>query len=401
MDKSWIRIVGMLLLVGFLVGFISLTTPLTDRCKGADADGRQYTVMAGDTLFPPEFGHYAPFCYRVATTWIASKVPAKGSIAQFSIVARIDCVLMLILAFALLRALGFEYWTSLAGMTFYAGVFWTLKFSVFSPAYIDHMTQVIALLILWVMAKKWWFLLPPLMFGAYFQKESLIALVPVIMIYYLSEKGWKWIPLYILGFFLAAASVIPYFILRNNVHQLNPESSPFYALSESWKIVNEKPGYLRIMVTAMFSGLGIMPLIILSQFRWVVGYLRKNPHWIAMILIGIFLLFGGKDKPRLMLYALPAFMVMTVSVLQRLKNNLPVWTYRAWLGIMLGLNFYFASWFSPFVDFMDYLDHMVPEHSPGEGALGFDRAVLVTLLFLLANYVLVKHRQVKELRENP
>jgi hypothetical protein len=400
MNTFWGKGFFLLLVITLCVGFVRLTTQQTDNEKGADSDGRNYITMAGDTLFPASFKSLAPFCYRVATPWIASKLPGATVMAKFRLVALLDSILMLLLVFAWLRAMQFSYSSALIGIVFYATVFWSLKFSFFAPAYIDHMTQVLALLLLWVMARGWWYLLPPLLFGAFFQKEALIFLVPTIMVYYLHEKGWKWWPLYVLGIFLLAASVIPYFILRNNVHQTNSSSTPFHAISDAFYIATKVPGYSRIMFVAIFSGLGIMPLILLSHFRWLLDYLKARPYWVVMLACSLFLLFGGADKPRLMLYMLPLITLLAVAVVDDFRRWMPKRTFWVWLAIILLLQAYVGNLLTPFPDFGSYLDLMVPEHSGNQGAEGYSRSTYVLIAFLVVNFIMVRPLLIRRTLEN-
>lgn len=394
-NRNWLLILSITSAILLLVGFVRLTTQQTDRDKGADADGRQYVTMAGDTaMFGMEFARIAPFCFRIATPWLASKLPGNDVFAKFRVLALIDTTLILLLVFALLRALNFSHWDSILGMTLYGTVFWTLKFSFFAPCYIDHSTQVITLLVLWVMVKRWWPLLPMLVFGGYFQKESVVFLVPVFMVYFVQTRGWRWWPLYVLGFFALAASIIPYFILRNNVHPLNLVlGSPLRAISDNWKIIARTPGYPRILIVAIFSGLGVLPLVILSQFRSVWDYLRQHLYLLMMIAIGTFLLLGGQDKARLFLHMLPAVTILSVAMIREVRTRFSKVNYFAWLFLVLLLHLFVGNHLAPFRDFVDYLNHIVPEHSPTEGGQGFTRVTLVVTLFIIGNFLLCKwHR---------
>lgn len=388
MNKFWVKAILLLLLIASCVAFSALSTAQTDRNDGVDADGRHYIAMAGDTTFQKPFGKVAPFCYRVATPWIASKMPPSNFVTKFRFLAAIDSVLMLLLMFAILQALGFSYFNSLFGMLLYAGVFWTLKFSFFSSVYIDHLTQVLGLLILWVTLKKWWMLLPILVFGAIFQKESVVALFPMVMLYFLHEKGWKWWPLYFTGFFLIAATVIPFLILRNNVHPVNA-SSPFNALEGNWEMWLKREGYFKIMLVATFSGLGLMPLVLLSRFRWLLHYLRHHPYWIAMLMMGTVMIFGGLDKARLMIYLLPAMTVLSVALFADLQQKMKPNSYWALAAITILLNFYLGGWaLMGFANFDQYLDIFVPMYSSTNGEEGLIRARFAGGLFLLAVLVL-------------
>jgi hypothetical protein len=204
-----------------------------------------------------------------------------------------------------------------------------------------------------------------------------------------------------LGFFSLAASIIPYFILKNNVHPLNVEiGTPMYAISESWNIVATTPGYPRILIVAIFSGLGLLPLIILSNFSWSTRYLRTNLHWGFMVAIGIFLLFGGKDKSRLFLHMLPAITILALGAIRDIRARLSKVDFIVWLAITTLLHVFMGNLLAAFSNFHDYLNRMVPEHSGTQGGQGFTRVALLTTLFFIANYVLQNRSRAKTNRES-
>lgn len=378
-----------LLAIGFLL-VISAMTPPIDRYKGADSDGRQYVTMAGDTvMFGARFAGYAPFAYRVATPWLASWVPAGNVIAKFRILAWVDAALILLLAYALLHTLGFGPWDSLLGMGLYGLSFWTLKFAFYSPCYIDHQTQVVLLAILLVMARGWWPLLPFMIFGGYFQKESVLAVVPVITAFFIGRRGWRWWPAYAVGMASAVAAVAARLALEGMVHPTNSElGGPLYAIQDSWGVISHTPGYPRILIVAAFSCLGVMPLLLISHLRWVLRYLWQNPAWLVMILVGVALLLGGLDKSRLFLNMLPAVVVASVALIAHLRKQLTPRRFALWLTLVLLVHAYLGAHLEPFRDFMDYLNRMVPEHSPNQGAQGFTRMFFACVIFAVGDLVL-------------
>lgn len=387
------------LLVTGLAALAQWTTPLVPKNGGADSDGTHYLAMAGDTAQPPVEGRIAPFCNRVATPWVASRLPCARPLDRFRALAFIDACLVLFLAFAMLRAFGLGHRAALVGMVLYAGVFWSVRFSLYSPAYIDHMTQVFWLLLLWVMARGWWWLLPVVLFAACFQKESMPAIVPVVMVYYLHRRGWRWWPLYLLGFLLVAASVVPWLILRNNVHPVNV-TDPAEALSKAWEFAVHTEGFARIMVVATFSGLGMLPLVLLGRFGWVLATLRRQPHWVALLAVGVFLLFGGRDKARLFIYMLPAMVYLATACLHQMRRWMPPLPFALWFVSLLALHAYVGGWFADLADFDHYLDTLVPEYSGTGGSRGFARALLASGLFLLAGFLWLGPHRGREAVQN-
>jgi hypothetical protein len=61
------------------------------------------------------------------------------------------------------------------------------------------------------------------------------------------------------------------------------------------------------LVAAAFSGLGILPLVLLHAPGDSWRILRAHPHWLLWLVLALGLLLGGSDKSRLFLYALPSW----------------------------------------------------------------------------------------------
>ena len=157
-----------------LTAVVFATTPVTTNNEGFDFDGLFYAAMAGSPLVMPEMAHAAPWCYRIVTPYLVSLLPWE-TLTSFRIAAFGSDVVSLVTLFLILRRLGFADDQSLFGVALYAGVFWTLKFSFYSPAYIDPETQLFLLAIIYLTIDRRYIALVPVLILAALQKESLAA----------------------------------------------------------------------------------------------------------------------------------------------------------------------------------------------------------------------------------
>ncbi|RME00448.1 MAG: hypothetical protein D6812_09760, partial [Deltaproteobacteria bacterium] len=151
-----------IVLAFFTTTIFFLTTPITPSNGGYDSDGLVYGVMAGAPLLPPQEAAYvrrmAPWCYRIVSPAIASLLPFDP-LTNFRVMAFLANFSSLLLLFRILRRLAFSRFLSVVGLLFYAGSFWTLKFSFYSPAYIDDETQFFLLLLIDATLSRRWRLL--------------------------------------------------------------------------------------------------------------------------------------------------------------------------------------------------------------------------------------------------
>ena len=136
---------------------------------------------------------------------------------------------------------------------------------------------------------------------------------------------------------------------------------------------------------AIFSGLGILPLLLAWRARATAELLRNEPHWGVLIVCGLAALAGGVDKARLFLPMTPAIVVIAVQVCQpALHAGARSARALAWLILTLLLNAYLGHHFEPMGEAGAGLARLAPihaEHSLGEAGL---RVAIVAGLWLAA-----------------
>jgi hypothetical protein len=346
-----------------LVGIVFLTTPLTSSRRGFDSDGRYYGSMAGETSFPAYSAPAAPWCHRVLTPYLASLLP--GPVLQrFRMLAFASSVMSLWVLFLIFRRLTLPLGASALGILMYSGVFWALRFSFFSPAYIDYNTQLLLLLIvLLTLADSYRPLLPVLALSA-LQKESLVlfGILPVIrLLQRPGARGWPGriglagsLLLTPLATWLAIRALIPAESSESGIHSL---------MREGRRMLD--PGFWPIMVQAGFSGLGLTPILLcVSPVSWLEKLKAHKEWWVWAALSG-FLLLGGTDKGRLFLYGLPLLVVLGATSASALQARSPRRLFTFWCLMVLVPHWLIGGLFGRLEPVSAYLARMVPEHSGG------------------------------------
>jgi hypothetical protein len=380
--------IGILALI--LLSIISVTTPVIEYNKGFDSDGVFYGAMAGEEQIHPRLKFVAPFCWRVVTPFLASILPFS-TITNFTVLAFLSNWLSLIMLYTLLRQLGFNKKLSVIGMFFYTGIFWTAKFSFYSPAYIDYQTQLFILLILLLMEwEKYWWIVPIMCIGV-LQKESILIYGVVPYSHFASRKGWiSWTSIS----YLVALLVVPFLTIITAHALITPINnySPLVVFHYLKGLLN--PGFWPRFLLAIFSGLGLLPLIILFRLKVSVEFLSRNFHWLIVIIAGTALLFGGSDKARLFLYMLPAIIVCALSVIKNTCEQTTGSKVFAWIMVTLLLHFYVGNFLTPMGTVADYLSRMVPVHAPGASYLpSLASKVIVSLIWFGLTHILLHSRR--------
>ena len=127
--------------------------------------------MAGAHIPLANAGHEAPFGWRVLTPWLATLLP--GSLLfRFRTLGLLSNWATLVLVYEMLRSLRRSILASIIGLLLYAGVFWTLKFSWYSPFYIDAQTQFFLALVTFLAVRGAFPWILAILAVAALQKES-------------------------------------------------------------------------------------------------------------------------------------------------------------------------------------------------------------------------------------
>ena len=397
---EWPALLWVAALALVLVVLVAATTPLTTHCGGFDWDGIRYGKMAGEIRFMAERAHEAPYCWRILTPFQATLLPFS-ILTNFWLIACVSSWVTLVLVYAMLRKTGFSSAWAVVGMLLYAGTFWTLKFSLYSPAYIDHQTQLflVAGLYLIVSDRPWW-VVAFLMLGV-LQKESLLGLVPVAYVSMARQRGWfsRQAMAYLAAVLLAPALVLG--VLHRLIPPLNDYSSPRVMLEFLKGAL--PPSFWPRFAAAAFSGLGLLIAIPFAHPRAVFRALKAKPEWIALLAVGAAFLFGGGDKARLFLYMLPAVLVCALTALQAIaQEGTPTPAAAAWLTVTLLLHAYLGNYLTPIGERLTYLCRHVPEHSPaGMYVVPFVWAGALSTLWWVGTRAMVLAIQMRNIKAAP
>ena len=251
-------------------------TPIIDVCWGFDADGRHYGLAAYGFQTGQPVPHEAPWCWRPLTPLLASLLPFS-LLTNFRVLAFLSDWLSLALLYGILRKFALPYGLSLMGMVMYAGVFWTVKFSFYSPAYIDYHDHDLhpGDSLLHDDAKRYWVPLILLPIGV-LQKEALLFLAPVVWVHFAGSAGWftaksithsspRCWPCLCLVITVVRTLIVPenefasFRMILVNIH--------FLAVNVSW--------WPRV-VLAVFSGLGMLTVILLCRATVSGRFLREH-----------------------------------------------------------------------------------------------------------------------------
>ncbi len=396
------RLIGYLALPLLLSALVWLATPRTEENGGFDSDGIHYGAMALADARLDELARTAPFCYRVLTPWLARQVapwlpdegrtPAHRILAAFTLIAFASNVVTLAALYSILRAAGLHPTARVGGVLLYAGVFWTLKFSYYSPAYVDHQAQMFAVVALALAVRSRYLLLPLWLALAVVQKEATLYVLPAILLHYARAArsstrtliGWS-----------VAMTLVPAMariLVQNEIQPVNR-----YSFASVWlemlRTQLADPGFWPWLAAAAFSGLGILPVLVLSNAGAAWRFLRQRPHWGALLLCGLPLLFGAYEKARYFLFLLlPLAVVAGVLIHQRFAAG-DGWRAWVWLGSAVLAHLYLGHHLEPMGSFEAYLDRMVPiRPEPGVAVAALIRGAGVSATWWLLSWAISTRR---------
>jgi hypothetical protein len=366
-----------------LLAFVSLTTPLIPRAGGWDTDGRIYGAMLqafrsdrplAEVPIPvvdtPGGTSQGPWTRRVLTPWLASLLPFEP-ITSFRVLGFVSNWASLILVYAIARRAGLAARSSELAQLFYAGVFWTLKFSWYSPGYIDFQTQLFVLAGLALIGAGRWLWLGPVLALGVLQKESLLAMGVVAIFEFVRRSRPRSLAGAVPLLSLVGLPLAALLLVRAMVP--GPESGPVDAVFTHLRTM-VSPARWPAFAAALFSGLGILPVVILHAPRAAWRNLRARPAWLLWLIFAGGFLFGGSDKSRLFLYALPVCAWLGAMAMRPEGPDpspgtatSPSWEpSRWWIWVIVTLAFHFelGHHWARLVSFDAYLARMVPMHSP-------------------------------------
>jgi hypothetical protein len=344
-----------------VVGLIELATPVTEFRGGWDSDGLIYGRILDCFREGGDLSEVvAPWKWRILTALLASLLPFEP-LASFRVLGFASNCVSLALVHALARLSGFARRDGVIAVLLYAGVFWTVKFTAYSPAYVDFQTQLLLLLGLYLALTGRDAALPPLVAIAVLQKESLLILSPIAWFCCARRHGFS-SRRSLLQLVLVVA--LPLAVMAGiRAVILGYVASPPEKFLRHATALSDADEWLRLSLS-FFSGLGILPLVLLLHRRAAWRHARSHPHWLLLVALGAILLLGGIDKARLFLYMLPAVVMFAVAAMQPVlaAGGAPA---RLWLLATLVLHAYLGHQLTPMGTFHEYLDRMVPVYAKG------------------------------------
>jgi hypothetical protein len=157
------------------------------------------------------------------------------------------------------------------------------------------------------------------------------------------------------------------------------------------------PHFWPRLLVALFSGLGILPLLLGWRWRAVWQCLRENPHWLAVLACGLLVLFGGVDKARLFLPMTPAVVVLAVIAWDPVLREREVPAV-AWIVLTLLLNAYLGHHFEPMGPRGAALARLAPIHASTSMVPSLVRIAVVAAVWCVATAVLQRRWLHAELR---
>jgi hypothetical protein len=157
------------------------------------------------------------------------------------------------------------------------------------------------------------------------------------------------------------------------------------------------PHFWPIFFQAIFSGLGVIPVLLLVQWRPWLDFLIKHPEWIVYGVLSIAFLFCGIDKARLFLYFLPMAVVLFLCVASALDSYTSGRRFAIWVIFILLVHWFIGGYLSPLGPVNEYLDKMVPEYSKG----GFVPFLVRNCVLGLAVFVFTIQFMIREWNFSP
>ncbi len=367
---------------------VYLTTPLTEINDGYDRDGLHYARMSQSDMLQSDVE--MPHKQRILIPFIVHHIPLP-TISAFSLIAFVSCVVNIVVFYLLLLKIGFSRFFSFVGILFYAGVFWSVKFSYFSPCYTDYVSQLILLLLLYLVVDRQHLLAIVLLCLATLHKEVFPYFSIFVVSDYLFKLNFKTnrkekliLVIYLLSPFVVL-KVLHFF---GSLHTSGSLMVILYQMAR-FRLIEFWP----VFIHAIISGCGILPILIIFGHKSVVTFLKQHPSLIVYFALSVLALFGGIDKSRLFNYMLPLIVILSIDFInnQKFKVN---FTFIFWLSACLLIHFYLGGIFSPIGNTESYLSRFVPEHSGGKYMNYFLTNLLIIVVLSIGTYFYLKRTRV-------
>lgn len=339
-----------------LISAIAAVTPLTTSFGGFDHDGQHYALLFHPDLNRDnEVAMTAPFCWRPGAPFIASRLPFPA-IKSFKITGLVFQFITLVLVFIVTRSAALPAAAAHIAQLIYAGLFYTVKFTVYSPCYIDwSMMPFLAGILLCLYTRRLTPAVCLLVAGVVF-KETVVFVLPAVAVTAVRAegkvRGGRRLLIATLAVVFVSAAI------RFRIRPIVP-FSPVASLGYTLRTVATLRFWSRFPLEIL-AGLGALPIVLLhpTARRFFKKAYVFNPVW---IFAGLIVPFCGSDKSRLFLLAALPMTVIAGAVLHETFRR--GGTSTAWAVGSIVLHGFFGHQFEPISSFKAYLLHMVPLHS--------------------------------------
>jgi len=353
-----VKLVRVLLAIAVTLA-VWATTPVTTENGGLDSDAVFYARLVEAPLFsaPPDVP--PPYVYRVLTPKIVSLLPGP-LVSRFRAVAIVADVATLVILFELFEAFEVEAAGTTFGVLLYAGVFWTLKFSFFSPGYVDHVTALLLAGLVYLTAIRRHALATLVLAVSALHKESLPLFGVFIAADIVATSREKMTPRRRATAVAAIILPVAVVLLMHVVVGVQSMGTVRNVLREGWRLLH--PRFWPVFVQTGFSGLGLIPLVLIIRSRPWKDLLRRRPSLIVFLVIAAACLLGGVDKGRLFQYSLPVLTLMAAVGADALAAEFGLAWFGTWALVFLAAHWYLGNYLSPIGPRPEFLAKLVPEH---------------------------------------
>jgi hypothetical protein len=356
----------------FLIPFFSLlviglTTPINQDFKLL-TDGWIYHAMADPANSPEWMLRHKPWSLRPLTPAIVRGLVYSlkvvgihlSTFEGFTLVNLIAHWLNFSLLSLILGRFGLSYFSRFYGQFLYIGTYWTLKWSFFSPCYVESTSIFFIFWIVYLTLKKDFFFIPLVFVLGSFQKESIIFLAPFVSTAFaatanaLSPKALK----YLLVLVVPCLGVIGF--LDRIIPELGGHYVPEALIGQVFLTYYLDPRwYPRLLLTPL-AGLGALPLFLWWGRARVVKFLRQHHSWAIFALCGLPPLICGWDVSRYyIMLLLPAILLSCLALQPWLESNSK--RHKVALFGFLIIHFFFQNHFTVIRNSVDFYNYTRPE----------------------------------------
>jgi len=384
LDNRWSRprvLFAYLLMPWFAILLIALVTTKVQDFQSL-VDGWVYLGMSNPEETAQKVLRHRPWSLRVLSPAIVRFLVLGTGVDHLTGFYVLHCLghwINLVLLVEILRFYSIPYGAVVLGEIFYIGVYWTIKWSFFSPGYIESGSIFFIFFATWKALRRDFATQPLIFMLGSFQKESFLFIAPFITAlkvwpnFFLSQTGCRYLlvlvvpSLAVIGFL---DRVIPELGGHYVPESLIKEVIVTYYLDLRW--------YPRLLLTP-WAGLGVMPWILIWGRRRVVQFIKQHPSWIVLVLCGLPPLVCGWDVSRYyIVLLLPAILLSSYVLSPWVKSS--SYRHKLALGVFIAVHFFIQNQFTKIITSEDFYLYTRPETSK--------QSIFLVSIFFLGSLVM-------------